>query len=109
MLFVTTFSTPTIFLEQAENASEFSICIFTQCVKLLSKSLEVNFKRLYGIELLSNVTFLVLSYVNNHLFIYAFATSVDCEIRYAGTAELNYNQYICARVTCTINFSDRET
>ena len=31
------------------------------------------------------------------------------EIRYVGTAELNFIPYISARVTCTINFSVRET
>ena len=41
-------------------------------------------------ELATNVTFLVLSLVNNDLLLDAFATSMDCEIRYVGTAELNY-------------------
>ena len=99
MLFVTTFSTPKFFLQQTENAPELSICIFTQRVKLLSKPLEVNFKRLLGMELVTNVIFLVLSQVNNDLFIYAFATNVGCEIRYLGSAELNYIPYISARVT----------
>ena len=56
-------------------------------------------------ELATDAIFLFLSQVNNDLFIYVFATSVDCEIRYVGTAELKNIPYISARVTCTINFS----
>ena len=59
-------------------------------------------------ELATDVIFLVLSSINNDLFIYAFATSVGCEIRYVGTAELKSIPYISARVTCTINFSVKE-
>ena len=34
---------------------------------------------------------------------------MGCEIKYVGTAKLNYIPYISARVTCTINFNVRET
>ena len=60
-------------------------------------------------ELATDVIFLVLSSVSNDLFIYVFATSVGCDIRYAGTVELKNIPYISARVTCTINFSVKET
>ena len=52
----------------------------------------------------ATVIFLILSYVNNDLFIYAFATSVGCEVRYIGTAEFKNIPYISAKVSCTINF-----
>ena len=76
---------------------------------VLSKHLEANFKRLLGLELATDVIFLVLSSVSNDSFIYVFATSVGCEIRYVGTTELKNIPYINARVTCTINFSVKET
>ena len=60
-------------------------------------------------ELATNVVFLVLPPVNNDLFIYVFATGVGCEITYIGNIELNNAEYINAKVTCTINFSDKET
>ena len=60
-------------------------------------------------KLAPNVIFLVLSSVNNDLSIYVFATGVDSEIRYVGSTELKNIPYICARATCTINFSVRET
>ena len=78
-------------------------------MKLFSKHLEANFKCLLRMELESDVIFLVLSSVNNDLFIYIFVTSVSCEIRYVGTAELKNIPYISARVTCTINVSVKET
>ena len=81
----------------------------TQCAKLLSKHLEANFKHLLRTELATDVIFLVLSSVNNDLFTYVFATSVGCDIRYVGTAELKNIPYISDRVTCTINFSVKET
>ena len=56
----------------------------------------------------TDVIFLILSSVNNDLFIYVFATNVGCEIRYVGTAELKNIPYISARVTCTINFSVKD-
>ena len=60
-------------------------------------------------ELATDAIFLVLSSVNNGLFIYVFATSVGCEIIYVGTTELKNILYISARVTCTINASAKET
>ena len=60
-------------------------------------------------ELPIEVIFLVLSPVNNDLFIYVFATSVGFEIRYIGTTELINIPYISGSVTCTINFSFKET
>ena len=82
---------------------------FNQCVKLLSKHLEANFKHLLGMELVTDVVFLVLSSENNDLTIYVFATGVGCEIRYVGTTELKNIPYLSGRATCTINFSFKET
>ena len=79
------------------------------CVKLLSKHLEANFEHLLGMEFAADVIFLVLSSVNNDLHIYVFATGVGCEITYVGSTELNNVPYSSAKVTCTINFSDKET
>ena len=56
-------------------------------------------------KLATDVTFLVPSSVNNDLFLYVFATSMVCEIRYVGTDELKNFPYINARVAWTINFS----
>ena len=82
---------------------------FNQCVKLLSKHLEANFKHLLGMELVTDIIFLVLSSENNDLTIYVFATGVGCEIRYVGTTELKNIPYLSGRATCTINFSFKET
>ena len=60
-------------------------------------------------EFVTDVIFLILSSVNNDLIIYVFATDVDCEITYVGSTEMNNIPYITAKVTCTINFSDKET
>ena len=60
-------------------------------------------------EFAADVIFLVLSSVNNDLHIYVFATGVGCEITYVGSTELNNVPYSSAKVTCTINFSDKET
>ena len=68
-----------------------------------------NFKHLLGQEFATNLIFLVLSSANNDLVIYVFATGVGCEITYVGSAELNNVPCISAKVTCTINFSDKET
>ena len=81
----------------------------TQCVELLSKYLEANFKHLPWKELATDASFLVLSSVNNYLSIYVFATSVGCEIIYVGTTKLRNNPYIRATVTCTINLIVKET
>ena len=59
-------------------------------------------------ELAIDVTFLVLSSLNNDFSIYVFATGVGCQIRYSGTTELKNIPYIGARVTCTSNFSVKE-
>ena len=59
-------------------------------------------------ELATDVVFLVLSSLDNDLFIYVFVTSVSCEIRYAGTVELKNIPYFSARVTCRINFRVKE-
>ena len=82
---------------------------FTQSAKLLSKHLEANFKHLLGMELVTDVIFLVLSSASNDLTIYVFATGVDCEIRYVGTTELKNIPYLSGRATCKINFSFKET
>ena len=74
----------------------------TQYAKLLSKHLQKYFKQLLGMELAPNVVFLAPSSVNSDFFIYVFATNVDCEIRYVGTAKLKNIPYIIATVTCTI-------
>ena len=102
MLLVTTFSTAITSLS--------SLYVhLTQCVKLLSKDIETNLKHLLRTELVTDVSFLVLSLVNNDLFIHVFATSVGCDIRYVGTAELKNIPYISASVTYTIKISVKET
>ena len=60
-------------------------------------------------EIATDVFILVLSSVNNDLFVDVLATDVDCEIVCVGTTELNNVPYINGKVTCTINFSDKET
>ena len=60
-------------------------------------------------ELATTALFLVISSVNNDLFIYAFAINVGCEIVYIGTTELKNILYISERVTCTVNLSVKET
>ena len=79
------------------------------CVKLLSKHPEANFKHILGMQFAVDVIFVVLSSLNNDLIIYVFATVVGCEITYKGCTELNNVPYISAKVTCTINFGDKET
>ena len=78
------------------------------CVKLLSKYLEANFKHLLGMGFASDVIFVVLSSGNTYLIIYVFATGVGCEITYVVCTKLNNVPYISAKVTCTINFSEKE-
>ena len=53
-----------------------------QCAELLSKLLEPNFKYLPGMDLTTDVIFLVVSSANSDLFSYIFATGVGCKIRY---------------------------
>ena len=56
-----------------------------QCAKLLSKQLDEKFKHLLGMELVTDVIFLVPLSANNDLIIYVFATGVGYEIIYVGT------------------------
>ena len=60
-------------------------------------------------ELATDVIIMVLSSVNNDLFVYVLAAGVGCEITCVGITELDNVPYITAMVTCRINFSDRET
>ena len=60
-------------------------------------------------ELATDVIIMVLSSVNNDLFVYVLATGVGCEITCVGITELKNVPYITAKITCTINFSGRET
>ena len=60
-------------------------------------------------DLATDVILLVLSTVNNDLFLDVFTAGVGCEIRYVGTTEMKNIPYISARVSCTINVSDKET
>ena len=108
MLLVTTFSKPKISCNKPRTLLSSLYVHSTQCVKLLSKHLETNFKHLLGMELVTDVVFLVLSSENNDLTIYVFATGVGCEIRYVGTTELKNIPYLSGRATCTINFSVKE-
>ena len=82
---------------------------FTQSAKLLSKHLEANFKHLLGMELVTDVVFLVLSSENDDLTTYAFATAVGCKIGLVGSTELKNVPYLSSRATCTINVSVKET
>ena len=101
MLLVTASSKPKMFRNQPRTISI--------CVKLLSKHLEANFKHLLGMELVTDVIFLVLSSENNDWTIYLFATGADCKIRSVGSAELKNVPYFSSRATCTINISVKET
>ena len=60
-------------------------------------------------EFATDMIFLVLSSINNDLIIYIFATGVGCEITCVGSTELNNIPCISAKITCAINFSDKET
>ena len=60
ILSVTTFSKQKNVLQQTENALELFICLFNPMCQTISKHLEVNFKNLLGIELVTDVIFLVL-------------------------------------------------
>ena len=75
----------------------------TQCVELLSKQLEENFKHLLGMELITDVEFLVFSSENNGLTIYVFATGLDCKTR------LKNVPYLSSKATCTMNLNVKET
>ena len=109
MLLVTTFSKPKRFCNKPRTLLN-SLCFHsTQCVKLFSKHLEANFKHLLGMELVTDVVFLVVSSENNDLTIYVFATGVGCKIRSVGSTELKNVPYLSSRATCTINVSVKET
>ena len=60
-------------------------------------------------DLATDVILLVLSTVNNDLFLDVLTAGAGCEIRYVGTTEMKNIPYISARVSCTINVSDKET
>ena len=74
-----------------------------------SKLLEANFKNLLGMELVTDVIFLLPSLENNDLIIYIFATGVSCKIRFAGSSKLKNVPYLSSRATCKINVSVKET
>ena len=70
-----------IFCNKPKRLQSFLYVHLTQCAKLLSICLEANFKHLFGMELVTDVIFLVLSSANNDLSIYIFAIYVGCESR----------------------------
>ena len=70
-----------IFCNKPKTLQSFLYVHLTQCAKLLSIRLETNFKHLLGMELVTDVIFLVLSSANNDLSIYIFAIYVGCESR----------------------------
>ena len=102
MLLLTTFSKPKTFCNKARTLLSSLYVNLTQCVKVLSKHLEANFKHLLGIELVTDPIFVALSSANNDLTIYVFATGVDCEIRYVGTTELKNTPYLGLPVQSTL-------
>ena len=59
--------------------------------------------------LATDVIFLVLSPVNNDLYIYVFAAGVGCQITFVCSTDLGNVPYVSANDTCTISFSDKET
>ena len=109
MLLVTTFNKPKMFCNKPRTLMSSLYFHLTQCVKPVSKHLEVNFKQLFGMELVTDVVFLVLSSENNDLTIYVFAKGVGCKVRSAGSTELKNVSYLSGRATCIINFSVKET
>ena len=109
MLLVTTFRKLKMFCNKPRTLLSSLYFHLIQCVKLLSKHLEANFKHLLGMELVTDVVFLVLSSENNDLTIYVFATGVGCKIRSVGSTELKNVPYLSSRATCTINVSVKET
>ena len=68
--------------------------LFVIRVKIISKHFNANFKRLLGIELATNVIILVISSVNNDLFVYVLVTGVRCGITCVDITELNNVSYI---------------
>ena len=94
------------FCNKSRTLLSFLYVHLTQCAKILSKHLEANFKHLFGMELATDVIFLVFSSADNDLYIYVFDTGVGCEIKYVGTTEMKDIPYISARATCAINFKE---
>ena len=109
MLFVTTVSAVRIFCYKSRTLLSCIYVHLIHCVKQISKHFKANFKHLLGMELETDVIILVLLSVNNYLFVYVLATSVGCKVTCVGITKLNNVAYISAEVTCTINFSDKET
>ena len=97
MLLVTTFRKPKMFCNKPRTLLSSLYFHLIQCVKLLSKHLEANFKHL-----------LVLSSEINDLTIYVFATGVGCKIRSVGSTEFKNVPYLSSRATCAINVSVKE-
>ena len=108
MLLVTTFNKPKMSCNKPRTLLSSLYFHLTQCVKPVSKHLEANFKHLFGMELVTDVVFLVLSSENNDLTIYVFATGVGCKIRSVGSTELKNVPYLSSRAACTINVSVKE-
>ena len=109
MLLVIIFNRPKMFCNKPRTLLSSLYFHLTQYVKLLSKHLEANFKHLLGMELVTDVVFLVVSSENNDLTIYVFATGVGCKIRSVGSTELKNVPYLSSRAACTINVSVKET
>ena len=108
MLLVTTFNKPKMFCNKPRTLLSSLYFHLTQCVKLLSKHLEANFKHLLGMELATDVVFLVLSSEKNDLTIYIFATGVGCKIRSVGSTEMKNVPYLSCKAAYTINVSVKE-
>ena len=109
MLLVTTFNKPKMFCNKPRTLLSSLYFHLTQCVKLLSKHLEANFKHLLGMELVTDVVFLALSSENNDLTTYVFAIGVGCKMGLVGSTELKNVPYLSSRATYTINVSVKET
>ena len=105
MLLVTTFDKSKMFCNKLRTLLSSLYFHLIQCVKLLSKHLEANFKHLFGMELVNDV---VLSSENNDITTYVFATGVGCKIRSVGSTELKNVPYLSSRAACTINVSVKE-
>ena len=91
---MTTFSAPRIFCKKLRTLLSSLYVYLTQCAKQLSKQLEANFKHLQGMELTTDVIFLVLLSINNDLFIYVVTTSVGCEVKCAISVGCGGGKYL---------------
>ena len=80
MLFVFPLAHQEIFSNKPRTILSSLYAHLIDCVKPLSKHLKANFKHLLGMELATDVIFLVLSPVSNDLFSYVFATVLGCEM-----------------------------